>query len=485
MTAVKLLINNQNVAATNNRTFERQNPITGKVATVAAAASTEDAKKAVDAAAAAFPQWSEIGPGVRRKILLKAADIMEAKGDRFGQLVLEETGSTRMWGGFNAHLAANMLREAGAMTTQIQGDIVPSDTPGLMAMAIRQPVGVVLGIAPWNAPVILGTRAIAMPLACGNTVVFKASELCPALHHLIGECLIEAGAPAGVVNVITNAPEDAPEVVKTLIAHPAVRRINFTGSTKVGRIIAKLAAEHLKPVLLELGGKAPLLVLDDADLSEAVNGAAFGAYMNQGQICMSTERLIVDQSIADAFVEKLAAKTKTLTAGDPATAEHILGGVISLDAVKRIEELVEDALTNGAKLVAGSGKAKDGVLMDAILLDHVTPQMKIYSEESFGPICVVIRAKDDDDAVRIANDSEYGLSSAVFSTNISRAMAVAKRIESGICHINSPTVQDEAQMPFGGVKSSGFGRFGSRASIEEFTETRWITIQSGERHYPF
>jgi acyl-CoA reductase-like NAD-dependent aldehyde dehydrogenase len=485
MNDAKLLINNEAVAASNNRTFERKNPVTGETATVAAAANSADARKAADAAAAAFPEWSKMGPGARRKILLKAADIMESKGDAFGQLVLDETGSTRMWGGFNAHLAANMLREAGSMTTQIQGDIIPSDHPGLMAMGVRQPVGVVLGIAPWNAPVILGTRAIAMPLACGNTVVLKASELCPALHRLIGECLVEAGAPAGVVNVVTNAPEDAPEIVETLIAHPAVRRINFTGSTRVGRIIAKLGAEHLKPVLLELGGKAPFLVLDDADLDEAVNGAAFGAYMNQGQICMSTERLIVDNAVADAFVEKLAAKANTLTAGDPAKAEHILGGVVSIEAINRIEELVEDAVSKGAKLVAGTGNAKDGVLMDATLLDHVTPAMKIYSEESFGPICVVIRAGSEDEAIRIANDSEYGLSSAVFSTNIPRAMEVAKQIESGICHINSPTVQDEAQMPFGGVKSSGYGRFGSQASIDEFTEMRWITIQSGKRHYPF
>lgn len=195
MNDVKLLIDNQDVNASNNRTFERKNPVTGEVATVAAAANAADARKAADAAAAAFPEWSKMGPGARRKILLKAADIMEAKGDQFGQLVLDETGSTRMWGGFNAHLAANMLREAGGMTTQIQGDIIPSDTPGLMAMGIRQPVGVVLGIAPWNAPVILGTRAIAMPLACGNTVILKASELCPALHRLIGECLVEAGRP--------------------------------------------------------------------------------------------------------------------------------------------------------------------------------------------------------------------------------------------------------------------------------------------------
>ncbi len=481
---INLLINNTDGPASQNRTFDRKNPITGDVATKAAAASKEDAIRAADAAASAFPAWSQTGPGQRRAILQKAAEIMESKGEEFGRRVLAETGSTAMWGGFNAHLAANMLREAASMTTQITGDVIPSDVPGSFAMGIRQPAGVVLGIAPWNAPVILGTRAIAMPLACGNTVILKASELCPAIHHLIGDCLREAGAPDGVVNVISNAPEDAPEIVETLIAHPAIRRINFTGSTRVGRIIAELAARHLKPVLLELGGKAPFLVLDDADIDEAVNAAAFGAYMNQGQICMSTERLIIDNAVGDDFSRKLAAKAKTLTAGDPAEGKHVLGGVVTAEATHRIEELVEDAVAKGAKLIAGSGKA-NGALMDATLLDHVTSSMRIYREESFGPVVCIIRAQSDDEAIRIANDSEYGLSSAVFSQNISRAMDVARQIESGICHINGPTVHDEAQMPFGGVKSSGYGRFGGKAAIDEFTETRWITLQHGKRHYPF
>ena len=214
-------------------------------------------------------------------------------------MMAAETGSTAIWAGFNCMLAAGMVREAAAMTTQITGEVIPSDMPGSLALGYRQPVGVVLGIAPWNAPVILGVRAIAMPLACGNTVVLKASEMCPGTHRLIGEVLQEAGLPPGVVNVVTNAPKDAGEVVDALIAHPAVRRINFTGSSRVGKIIAKRCAEYLKPVLLELGGKSPLIVLDDADLDEAVNAAAFGAFANQGQICMSTERIVVDEKIAD------------------------------------------------------------------------------------------------------------------------------------------------------------------------------------------
>ncbi len=393
-----------------------------------------------------------------------------------------ETGSTGPWGGFNTMFAANVLREAAAMTTQVSGEIIPSDKPGNLAMAIRQPAGVCVGIAPWNAPVILGTRAIAMPLACGNTVVLKASEMCPATHRLIGQVMREAGFPKGVVNIVTNAPADAAQVVEALVAHPAVKRINFTGSTRVGKIIAKLAAEHLKPVLLELGGKAPLIVLDDADLDAAVNAAAFGAYMNQGQICMSTERIIVDEKVADAFVEKLAAKAKGLPAGDP-RGHVVLGSLVSLQAAERVEEMVQDAIAKGAALVAGGNRT--GAIMEATLVDKVTPDMRIYSEESFGPAKSVIRVNGDDEAIRVANDTEYGLSSAVFSRDIQRAMGVARRIESGICHINGPTVHDEAQMPFGGVKASGYGRFGGRAAIAEFTDLRWITVEDPHQHYPF
>jgi acyl-CoA reductase-like NAD-dependent aldehyde dehydrogenase len=480
---VQLLIDNVDRDASGGASFARIDPLTNNEATKAAAATETDARAAASAAAAAFPAWSKTGPGERRRLLLKAADLLEARTPDFIARMTRETGSTAGWAGFNVHLAAGMLREAASMTTQITGEVIPSDVPGSFAMAIRQPVGVVLAIAPWNAPVILGIRSIAMPLACGNTVVLKASELCPATHHLIAGCMKEAGFPAGVVNVITNAPDDAPEIVEALIAHPAVRRINFTGSTRVGRLIAQAAAPYLKPVLLELGGKAPMIVLDDADLDAAVDAAAFGAFMNQGQICMSTERLVVDEKIADAFVAKLGAKASSLPAGDPAKGDVILGSVVNTQAIRRLSELLEDATAKGAKIAAGGGIK--GTIMQATVLDNVDSSMRIYGEESFGPVVSVVRVNGEDEAIRVANDTEYGLSAAVFSRDISRAMGVARRIESGICHINGPTVHDEAQMPFGGVKASGYGRFGSKAAIHEFTELRWITMQNEPRHYPF
>lgn len=478
---IRLLIDGEDVDAAGGATFERRDPMTDKVATRAASGGVQDANRAVEAAAAAFPAWASLGPNARRKLLLRAADLMESRAAEFAAVMTTETGSTGPWGGFNATLGAGIMREAASMTTQITGEVIPSDKPGCLSLAMRQPAGVCVGIAPWNAPVILGTRAVAMPLACGNTVVLKASELCPATHRMIGQILHEAGIPKGVVNVVTNAPADAAAVVEALIVHPAVKRINFTGSTRVGRIIAETAARHLKPVLLELGGKAPLIVLDDADLDAAVDAAAFGAFMNQGQICMSTERIIVDEAVADAFVEKLAAKAKRLPSGDP-RGHVVLGSLVSREAVDNVASLIEDAVAHGATLVAGGGR--QGTVMEATLVDRVTPQMRIYAEESFGPAKSIIRVRGVEEAIRVANDTEYGLSAAIFGRDVTRALAVAKRIETGICHINGPTVADEAQMPFGGVKGSGYGRFGGKAAIAEFTDLRWITIE-GEQHYPF
>ncbi|CAE6786300.1 MULTISPECIES: aldehyde dehydrogenase [Paraburkholderia] len=483
MQSISMLINGAAVQASNGATFERRNPLDGEVATRAPAATVADAVAAADAAAAAFPAWSALGPSERRALLMKAAHALEARSEAFAAVMAAETGASAMWAGFNVHLAAGGLMEAAALTTQIGGELIPSDVPGSLAMGVRQPAGVVLGIAPWNAPVILAVRAIALPLACGNTVVLKGSEVCPGTHGLIIEVLQEAGLPKGVVNFVTNAPADAGAVVEALIAHPKVRRVNFTGSTHVGKIIAATCARYLKPSVLELGGKAPLIVLDDADLDAAVNAAAFGAFANSGQICMSTERIVVDERIADQFVAKLAQKARGLPLGDPRKGPVVLGSVVDMSTVQRCNALIDDALAKGATLVCG-GKA-DSTLMPATLLDHVTPAMRIYGDESFGPVKGIVRVNGEDEAVACANDNEYGLSSAVFSRDIARAMNVARRIESGICHVNGPTVHDEAQMPFGGVKGSGFGRFGGQAGIAEFTDLRWITVQTTPRHYPF
>ncbi len=478
----QLLIGGRWTDADAGGSYEQTFPFTGETIGVAAAAGIADATAAVDAAHAAFPGWAATSPGQRRAILSKAADLLMERGPQIAETVTEETGGVFGWGMFNVELAANMLREAGAQTYALVGDVIPSDVPGKLALGVRQPAGVVVGIAPWNAPVILCARAMATPLAYGNTVVLKASELCPRTHAAVVRALEDAGLPAGAVNLITNDPSDAGAVVEALIAHPATRRVNFTGSTKVGRIIAETCGRHLKRCLLELGGKAPMVVLPDADLDRAAAAANFGAFFHQGQICMSTERIVVDRAVSADLGERIAERARSLTVGDPREESTQIGPLINAAALKRVTGLVQDALDKGATALSG-GEA-EGPCYKPTVLAGVTPDMRVYSEESFGPVVTVVEVDGPDEAVEVANDTDYGLSAAVFSENVPAALELAGRIESGICHINDTTVHDEPQMPFGGVKASGWGRFGSGAALGEFTELRWITVQDLPRQYP-
>jgi acyl-CoA reductase-like NAD-dependent aldehyde dehydrogenase len=478
----QLLIGGEWTDARSGREYEQGFPFTGEAVGAAAAAGREDARAAVEAAQAAFAEWSASAPAVRRAILSKAADLLMERQEEIAGIVTEETGGVFGWGMFNVQLAAGMLREAAAQAYGLVGDVIPSDVPGKLAMGVRAPAGVVVAIAPWNAPVILATRAVATPLAYANTVVLKASEICPRTHAAVVRALQDAGLPPGVINLITNDPADAAAVVDELIAHPATRRINFTGSTKVGRIIAETAGRHLKRVLLELGGKAPIVVLRDADLDRAASAASFGAFFHQGQICMSTERIVAERPVADALARKLAERARALPIGDPREPTTAIGPLVNQAAVERVSGLVRDAIEKGA--TALSGGEPQGPCFPPTVLSGVTPDMRLYAEESFGPVVTVIAVDGPDEAVKVANDTEYGLSAAVFSENVPAALELAQRIESGICHVNDTTVHDEPQMPFGGVKASGFGRFGGRAALEEFTELRWITVQDTPRQYP-
>jgi len=462
--------------------FERRNPISGAVASTAVAMTAKQARSVADAAAAAQAVWAGYGPGARRTHLMRVAEALMKRGDDLVASMAAEIGATEAWARFNIKLAASMFTEAASLTTQISGQVIPSDRPGCLSLTLPQPVGVVLSIAPWNAPVILGARAIATPVACGNGVVFKASEICPRTHELLIEACAEGGLPAGLVGLVTHAPRDAAAVVDALIEHPQVRRINFTGSTSIGRKIAVRAAAQLKPVLLELGGKAPMLVLADAELDEAVKAAAFGSCMNQGQICMSTERIIVIDSIADEFARRFRAKVLSMKTANPREAGVAIGAVVDQQSVARVMELVADALAKGAELLTGGSPT--GVIVPPHVLDHVTCAMSIYHHESFGPVVAILRAKDEEEAVRLANDTEYGLTASVFTRDIACGLRIAQRIQSGMCHINGATVDDAAQMPFGGTKGSGYGRFGGRTGIAEFTELRWLTIETEPGHFP-
>jgi acyl-CoA reductase-like NAD-dependent aldehyde dehydrogenase len=469
--------------ARSGATFERADPYTGDVVTVAAAGDREDARRAVAAAAAAFEPWSATPPGERREKLLGAATLLRERGLDVAATMAQEVGATFGWAMFNVDLASRMLGEAAAQAAAPTGEVIPSDVPGALAMAVRRPAGVVAGIAPWNAPVILSTRAVAAPLAYGNTVVLKASEACPRTHAAVIAALMDAGLAPGAINLVTHAPEAGPDVVDELIAQPAVRRIAFTGSTAVGRIVAEKAARQLKRVLLELGGKAPLVVLADADLDAAAAAASFGAFLNSGQICMSTERIVADRAVAGELSRRLADRATALRVGDPREQDTQIGPLVDARAHERVMGLIEDAAGRGAEVLAG-GRSLGANCVAPTVLHRVTPDMRAYGEESFGPIVTVVEVEGPDEAVRVANDTRYGLAAAVFGRDVDAAMDVARRLETGICHVNGATVHDEPQMPFGGVKDSGWGRFGGRAALEEFTELRWLTVSQAPRHYP-
>jgi acyl-CoA reductase-like NAD-dependent aldehyde dehydrogenase len=487
MTAVRecrQFIGGEWVDANGGGTFDDLDPFTGDVVARVASGGREDAQRAVEAAAAAFPAWSQAPPAERQRIFLKAADVLESRQDEVVSWLARETGATFGFAMFQMHFVPGLFRQAAGTAYAPVGQILPSDNPGTFAMGLRRPVGVVGAIAPWNAALILSARSITAPLVLGNTVVLKPSEESPYVGGLLwGEIFAEAGLPAGVLNVVTHGPGEAGPIGDELVENPHVRRINFTGSTATGRKLAEAAGRNLKRVVLELGGYNPLIVLSDADLEYAVNATAFGAFLHQGQICMSARRIIVEKPIADEFVEKLAAKTAGLKAGDPKEPDTIIGPLINERAVSMVKQRVDEAVSKGARVLAG-GEAV-GPCFQATLLGDVPADSEFAQHETFGPVAAVEVVADADEAVRRANATSYGLAAGILTSDPDRGLALAQQIESGIVHINDQPVGDEPQMPFGGVKDSGWGRFGSSAAVEEFTEHRWITVQSGTHPFPF
>jgi acyl-CoA reductase-like NAD-dependent aldehyde dehydrogenase len=481
---VKQFIGGHWVDAADGATFEDKDPFTGETVAIVPASGGEDAARAIDAAAAAFPAWAETPPAARQAIFLKAADILERRQDEVVSLLARETGCTFGFGMFQMHFVPGLFRQAAATPYQPIGTIIPSDA-GAFAMGIRRPVGVVGAIAPWNAALILSARSIAAPLALGNTVVLKPSEWSPWVGGLLwGEIFAEAGLPDGVLNVVTHAPGGAGPIGDAFTTHPAVRRINFTGSTATGRRLAEAAGRNLKRVVLELGGYNPLIVLSDADLEYAVNATAFGAFLHQGQICMSARKVLVERPVADEFTKRLAEKTQTLKAGDPKEPDTIIGPLINEDALATVKDRVDEAVRKGAKVLAGGEDAGNNTYRATLVAD-VPADAELATHETFGPVLAVEVVDSADEAVERANATAYGLSAGIITQDADRGLALAQRIESGIVHVNDQPVGDEPQMPFGGVKDSGWGRFGGQAALDEFTELRWVTVQSGSHPYPF
>ena len=479
----KMFIGGKWIDSTSGDYFDDLNPYTGEVYARVPAGNREDARQAIAAAKAAFPEWSTSPPGQRREIFLKAADIMERRSDELVKAMMEEVGGTIGISMFQMHFVPGLYRMAAGAGYEVKGEIIPADHADSFFMAVRQPAGVVACFAPFNVPYILGSRSFALPIAYGNTAVLKPSEEAPLTGGLLlAEIFEEAGLPPGVLNVVTSTRESAPEVGDELVANPAVRRISFTGSTEVGRIIAENAGRHLKRAVLELGGKDPLIVLGDADLDYALDAAVWGAFLHQGQICMSTERIIVEKSIAKPFIARLKDRAQEIPIGDPTNPATAIGPLINQRAIEKVHSHVEEAVAGGAHLVTGG--QYDNLVYHPTVVTDVDPAMRLFREQTFGPVAPIVVVRDREEALAVANDSDYGLSAGIITNDFTRALDMALKLETGMVHIGDQTVNDEPQAPFGGVKGSGYGRFGGQAALDEFTELRWINVQTRARTYP-
>src|SRR5271169_1648202 len=422
-----LLIGGKSVPASSGKLADDVSPWDGEIYARVAAGTPADITRAADAAQAAFPAWSAMGAFERREIFLRAADVMAGRGEEAIAALAAETGASRLFSEYNLAFCVQVLREAAAAITRPMGELLATSIPGAYSIAQRIPFGVVGAISPWNAPLVLGIRSIAIPLAVGNTVVMKPSEDAPITCGLfLADVLTEAGLPAGALNVVTNDPADAGDVVAALIADPRVRMVNFTGSTNVGRIIGVQAAQHLKPAVLELGGKNPLIILESADLDLAVDAAVFGAFMNSGQICMSTDRIIIHDTLVDSFIPRYVERINALSVGDPADPTTIVGPLINPRGAQRVSALIADAASKGATLLTGDG-AIDGpnsTLIRPVVLTHVTTDMDIYGSEIFGPAAVIHPVDSTDAAIDLANDTDYGLTGGVISRDLNAALNV-------------------------------------------------------------
>ncbi len=456
------------------------NPATGALFARVAQAGRADALRAVEAAYKARESWARLIVSERAAILLRAAEILSTRVDEFREVLIEESGSTFGKSMFEVFYCIDLLRSAAGDARHIFGETLPHSMNGQVGMTVRQPLGVIAGIAPFNAPFLLAMKKVVLALAAGNCFVLKPSEETPVTGIKIAELFEAAGLPPGVLNVV---PGPAREVAGVLLSDPRVRMITFTGSTQVGKLIAVEAAKHLKKITLEMGGKNPLIVLRDADVDYAVRAGCFGIYFHQGQVCMANSRIIVEAPVFDEFCEKFAARAKTYKVGDPHDPQTVIGPLIRRTQCAFIDEHVNDAVAKGARVLTG-GTHQENFYQPTVVAG-VTSEMRIYGEESFGPITSIIKAGSSEEALAIANDTSYGLAAGVITNDLQKAMDLALRLESGMVHINDTTVSDEPHVPFGGIKNSGFGREGGRYSMEEMTELKWITVQLGQRQFPF
>lgn len=471
---VPLFVNGEE--KTTASTFDVISPVDNKICWRSSSASISDVEAAVASASAAFKLWSKTKPAQRRDIILKAAQLLQEEKAQSFTYSSTETGTAE--GPFESEylLGYDACLTMAGLISAVQGTVPCPGGKDRSAMAVKEPYGVCLGIAPWNAPHILGLRACLGPIAMGNTVILKGPEASPATYWHFVDILHRAGLPPGVLNTIYARPQDAVEITTALIANPAIKKVNFTGSTIVGSSIASLCGKHLKPCLMELGGKAPSIVCADADLDNAALWCAVGAFEHVGQICMSTERIIVESSVVEEFKQKLTTQmARMFTRDQPAPV------LLSASSVKKNIELLKDALSKGAKAIFGDAEAEESskTRMRPVIMENVKEDMSIYHTESFGPTVslYVIPSGDDfeEKALKLANDTDYGLTSAIFTEDLRKGLRLARGIETGAVHINNMTIHDGAALPHGGAKRSGFGRFNSKEGLEEWVRTKVIT----------
>lgn len=476
------LIAGEWVDAASGRTFNNMNPFNNEVFAQIPASGEADAQRAIAAADQAFPAWAAMGARARQALFLKAADILERRADEVVRLMALETGCAIPFSRFQIQWATGLLRQAAGYPYLSGGEIVPSDTPGVFAMAIRKPLGVVGGISPWNGALALGFRTIVAPLACGNTVVLKPSEEAPVCAGLLmGEIMTEAGFPPGVLNVVTHAPGEVGPIANPLFESRKVRAYNFTGSSTTGAVLAARAGKHLKRIALELGGYNPMIVLQDADLDYAVDTAIFASFFHQGQICMNTRKILVQRPLYDAFLARFVARAQAIQAGDPTDPKNKIGPLINDQAVANVKAGIASAVAMGARVMAGN-HCEGRCFAPTVLVD-VPVDAPIYCEEIFGPVVLVEPFDSEQEVIAKANGTDFGLSASIMTADVWKGVTLGGQIQAGMVNVNGPTMGGEPQIPFGGVKDSGWARFG-RWAVEMFTDLNLVTVSQNKRQYP-
>ncbi len=476
------LIDGEWVSAEGGETFDDVNPYSGQVFAKIPASSGADAQHAIDAADRACPAWAAMGARARQALFLKAADILESRTNELVLILAQETGSANPFSRFQIQWAVGLLRQAAGYPYLPGGEIVQSDTPGVFAMAIRRPLGVVAGFSPWNGSLALGFRTVVAPLACGNTVVLKPSEDAPVCAGIVmGEIMTEAGFAPGVLNVITHAPGQVGPIADRLFESRKVRAYNFTGSSATGSMLAARAGKHLKRIALELGGYNPMIVLKDADVDYAAETAIFAAFFHQGQICMNTRKILVERPLFEGFLERFVARARAIKAGDPTDPRTKIGPLISDRAVANVRNGIDQAVAKGARVMAGG--ASVGRCFEPTVLIDVPADAPIHCEEVFGPVVLVEPFDSEQEAVDKANGTDFGLSASIMTADVWKGVTLGQRVQAGMVNVNGPTMGGEPQIPFGGVKDSGWARFG-RWAVDMFTDLNLVTVSQHKRQYP-